>query len=512
MHVESKYFNLMPACSYIIIEAHPLLDNDIQNPRPGRIYKLVFGVFYFLCSLTGQFTIIPTGWKDRVRVIITIWTVITTIIFVAVNILSLVFDVYIIAWCPYKYCGFISGIRHHKSTPLLNLTSAQNISDSSELGAVQPVNLTIFDDWQKTVLTTATVSGTISYLFMIYVLYSQYSVFKKCIFGNIKKCFKNIWKYYGEKIKPDSSGVLQSPFQDSEGNSATKLSPKQSFYFMAIFFINILVYSGMVALLFIIFAKSVDKSQKKNERIDASGLTFQLASQLCAIFSCFVFSKVAYSVRSTCSQKLPELFNKVEKAGSVNADDGNLELLIQQQYITAEDAKKGSRLHLLKVILKWYDRMLHTTLYPFGTWFAVHWILFTITAFMSISYVAEKIILELYGQEAADKKCHGEHLVSCRLRLAYVFLFALEHCILFLYPCFRAASVTTGYTTMIKKVSTAEWNKITLDEKEKFINYLKIQDCTFKISILCAKLSFGFYIAYFSIFVGILGVTLKLAL
>ena len=40
---------------------------------------------------------------------------------------------------------------------------------------------------------------------------------------------------------------------------------------------------------------------------------------------------------------------------------------------------------------------------------------------------------------------------------------------------------------------------ITLDDKEKSINYMKIQDCTFKISILCAKLSFGFYIAYFSI-------------
>ena len=50
------------------------------------------------------------------------------------------------------------------------------------------------------------------------------------------------------------------------------------------------------------------------------------------------------------------------------------------------------------------------------------------------------------------------------------------------------------------------------DDKEKFINYLKTKDCTFKISILCVKLSFGFYIAYFSIFVGIFGVVLKLAL
>ena len=72
--------------------------------------------------------------------------------------------------------------------------------------------------------------------------------------------------------------------------------------------------------------------------------------------------------------------------------------------------------------------------------------------------------------------------------------------------------MTTAYTLMIKNVSNVEWRNISVEDKERFINYIKIQDCTFKVSILCAKLSFGFNVAYFSIFVGILGVTLKLAL
>ena len=141
---------------------------------------------------------------------------------------------------------------------------------------------------------------------MIFVLYSQYSVFGGCICGNIKKCWRNIWKQCGEKLKPDSSGVhvLQSPFIDSNGNTATKLSPKQSSYFMAIFSLNILIYIGNVSLLFIIFAESVDQRQKTNEVVDATGLTFQFVSQLCAILSCFIFSKVAYSIRNTCTQKL----------------------------------------------------------------------------------------------------------------------------------------------------------------------------------------------------------------
>lgn len=144
---------------------------------------------------------------------------------------------------------------------------------------------------------------------------------------------------------------------------------------------------------------------------------------------------MACLVRSTCTQKLPELFNKVVEAANINGDDENIQELQEEGYITDVDINKanGSWLLLLKVILNWYDQMLHTTLYPFGTWFAVHWILFMIMAFMSTSYVAEKIILKLYGQEAPHRKCHSEHLVSCRLRLAYVFLFALEHCILFNY-------------------------------------------------------------------------------
>ena len=492
-----------------------------NHNEPGCLYKMVYFVFYFLCSITGQLTIIPSSCscKDGIKILIVVWTLITTVIFLCINLLSLVFDIYIIAWCRYKYCGYISVF---ETTRLLNLTMANNITNESDLGAVQAVNLTIYDDWQKTVVTTSTASGTISYLFMIYVLYTQYSILVKIpVNCKPREWLRRFWICCGEKLKPEITDVLQSPFIDSNGNTATKLSPKQSCYFMAIYSLNILVYIGSVALLFIIFAGKVDQRLKEREIIDAGGLAFQFASQFCAILSCFIFSKVAYSVRTTCTQKLPELFYKVELAaaehfgeriiGPLN-DDEHLRWLRDEKYITDEDTIKRSRLHLLKAILKWYHRMLHTTLYPFGTWFAVHWILFTVTAFMSIAYVAEKIILELYGQEAADIKCHGEHLASCRLRLAYVFLFALEHCILFIYPCFRAASVTTGYTAMIKKVSNTEWQNIDPDDKEKFLHYLKIQDCTFKISILCAKLSFGFYIAYFSIFVGILGVTLKLAL
>ena len=172
MHMEDKII-LFKQCSRPII--HLLF-----------FTKLVLYCFYFLCSFTSQLTVIPSSHKDIIKIIIVVWKLITTgMIFLPINLILLVFDIHIIAWCPYKYCGYISVIQ---KTQMLNLNEAHNITNETVFGAVQAVNLTIFDDWQKTVFTTATASGTISYLFMIFVLYSQYSVFGGCICGNIKKC------------------------------------------------------------------------------------------------------------------------------------------------------------------------------------------------------------------------------------------------------------------------------------------------------------------------------------
>ena len=230
------------------------------------------------------------------------------------------------------------------------------------------------------------------------------------------------------------------------------------------------------------FLSSLEEVWMTIRIVDAIGLASRYISQLCAIFSCFIFSKLAYSVGSTCSHELPDLFNRVDEAGPPG-DNRNVNQSIawlrNNDYIAAEDVGE-SQLHLLKAIVEWYARMIRTTLYPFGTWFAVHWILYTIAAFMSISYLTETIILELYGKQSADKECQYEVKVplSCKLQLAYRFFFAVEHCILFLYPCFRAASVTKAYSSMIKRVSETTWTNISLDDKEKFINYLQIQDCT----------------------------------
>ena len=147
---------------------------------------------------------------------------------------------------------------------------------------------------------------------------------------------------------------------------------------------------------------------------------------------------------------------------------------MSKDYLTDNDiadiAESGT-LHLttLNKLDSWYVKNVKNSINPYGTWFAVHWVLYTLTAFMSISYFAEAIIEELYGY--THKKCFSTNNTSCVLDLVYIGLFMLEHCILFLYPCFRAASVSTNRSRLIQELSGIII--IPLQEKESFCVYGK---------------------------------------
>jgi hypothetical protein len=170
---------------------------------------------------------------------------------------------------------------------------------------------------------------------------------------------------------------------------------------------------------------------------------------------------------------------------------------------------EDSYLHYMKSIDKLYARVLKDSLQPYSKWFAIHWLMYTLTAFLSVSYVIESALTDLYGD---NPNCRGEHSAKCRLIIGYKILFSLGHCMLFLYPCFRAASVTATRFRLIKRVSKAHWPNVPLPQKQAFVSYLKDQGCTFKVSILCAHISFGFDITFYSVFIGMMGVVLKLSL
>ena len=156
-----------------------------------------------------------------------------------------------------------------------------------------------------------------------------------------------------------------------------------------------------------------------------------------------------------------------------------------------------------------YLKMFKATLKPYETWFAWHWILFIFVTFMSIAYLAETIVQERYG--TGSKCADGNHTV-CMLDLVHIIIFVLQSCVLFLYPCFRAGTITASREILISRVSRSNWEEVPQSVKDSFVQYLKDQNCGFKILLMCARIEFGFNLAYLSIFIGVLGVILRLSL
>jgi hypothetical protein len=337
----------------------------------------------------------------------------------------------------------------------------------------------------------------------------------------VRRLYRRVLQYWSKSNRRDDefeSGdiITIDPFAWRREKDLTSLESGQIFYFYLILILNLTVYFAGVGIFFTLFHRRFNHSDDWNLISDIGGLAAQTYSWLCAIVSCFIFSKVAYAVRNMSANQLFACLDRVAKEVQPTAevvtshvkdtmrclqDTGNNNFM----NILRLD---GSRLHLLQSIDRLYSEVLKDWIRPYSRWFAFHWLMYTLTAFVSVAYVIESTLVDLYR----DNVCTGEHTLDCRLTITYKILFSLSHCMLFLYPCFRAASVTATRFRFIKKVSRARWPYVSLQEKQAFIQYLKDQNRTFKVSILCAHISFGFNITFYSVFIGMMGVVLKLSL
>ena len=206
-------------------------------------------------------------------------------------------------------------------------------------------------------------------------------------------------------------------------------------------------------------------------------------SLLCTIVSCFIFSKIAYSVTHRCLELYDEF--KDHRRQQTDEDGDGLERLIRRDLQ--------------------FTKMAQTTIIHFEYWFTVHWIFYTVTSFLSIALLIDT--LQHYMNSTLQPP-----IVFNQVELIVIALFTLQHCFLFLYPCFKAAAVTVGREKLIKKVNAHPVNPqhLSRERKQFYIQHLRNTKFGFRISFFCARLRFGFNVAYISIFISLLGVLLKL--
>ena len=361
---------------------------------------------------------------------------------------------------------------------------------------------------------------------MIYVLLHLYTSFGSKVHQIIcKPCTES---------KPYSDKYLL-PFNDDELENCkqgTPLKGRQALYFYFFYLLNFIVWISLVLMFSFIMYQGIQELNtfykyildEIRGRLNQIGLIFHLLSQFGAIQSCFIFSKIAYSLFNNISSNIMKEFKKiddmdpktlrkenltaevqekVENTAAHAAGDDSREVIVEVHTVsdsidTARDDEpqvkskvhdqigaefKGKtsdhespvtpevhqtrdvfeeeklqqrRIDHMKMIDQWHIGQANASIKPYGYWFAAHWLLYTITAFMTIALFAEIVANNIYSPEpwlGNRRKLEGT---------AYIFLFMLEHIILFLYPCFRAAQITKARVSLIKKVSRHSWKHLSL--------------------------------------------------
>ena len=455
-------------------------------------FKKWFGVFLHVCFyalsfLSGQLMldfIRPQNAKlKRFKVIIFLFEFPLILLFLCLNTGVLVFNFWTIFACPLPNCGYIAG-------PLeLYPYNASSEDPSTDLNQE-------YFDLHKLEFTMATLAGSLSYFIMMYILITHYSVVSTGYQNKISsfhKWFRNL-DLQNRAPENEETHTILNPFlheKEDDGDDYQKvvLYAKQICCFYLIFFLSIALFAANVTIFFVIaHAQNIEKDapddNKKyqgHEYIIYVGLAALFSSQYCAIISCFIFSKVTYAVTIKCSKQIEEYKTCIQRVEETSK-------ILHLQNRDREFVKLSKR-----------------SMKPYRFWFAVHWFLYAVTAFVSLAYLTEMIIKLLYGYLGQD--CQNDTM--CYLRIVFESLFTLQHMILFLYPCVRAASILESRKSLIEKFSNEDID-ISTALKFNFLQYMKEQRCGFMLSVFCARVEFGFNVAYLSVFLGLLGIVFKL--
>ena len=471
----------------------PIDSSNIREPPPTGCEKFCsfFAVlFYGACALSGQL-MLDFNPNDDVewRGCLCITGIPLALVFFSFNIGVLVFNCFAIFKCPYHECAYEAG-------PFQISALYYNISLNKEIeGETEE-----YIDMQKVVFTLATLSGSLSYLIMMFILYTHYSPFHT-VYHDFKhsmhRKLKSLSSQYDDEAAyppeiPRTRFVLNPfPFKQRDTTKYFKrtiLHAPQMFYFYIIFLLNIMLFMANVGvlsrLLYVDNRHPLTNKDSKESHWNYIGMTALFGTQYCSIISCFIFSKVAYAVTIECSAMM-KTFRDV--CGAAGIPD-------------------GFKLKNLHIADNKFQRLSTTSMEPFRFWFTIHWFFYAVTAFASIAYLVETTISLIYG--SLHETCHKDK-TQCTLRITYVYLFTLEHTVLFLYPCFRAASILSARNTLIRNICNKDIN--IPGEKFVFIQYMKKRKCGFLLSIFCARIEFGFNVAYISIFLGLLGIVIKFA-
>ena len=166
------------------------------------------------------------------------------------------------------------------------------------------------------------------------------------------------------------------------------------------------------------------------------------------------------------------------------------------------------RFYWLQKMDKDFIKEIKPTLDLFGVWFLVHWVMYALTTVLLTAFVLENIL-----QVASnDISSMDNNLLPSGLDLPFILylsFFTLFHAYLFLYPCFRAASIAAARVKFINIIFKKQWVNVPLGVETNFIQYLKTQEFAFRVPLFCASITFEFNWVYVALILAICGTYLN---
>ena len=471
------------------------------------------------------------------------------------NAIPVVLFLYIYKNCSldYRICYSIVLYGNNKTGDFPNIVlideDSNGKADSSLFSNKTIDNLLMFEDYSKLVLFLSSFSSFISYLlfFTAFTRLYLWQHVKRLAQENYKKEFRPTlwWKqkwsiWMGQRAPSDEEELIQPlhPFNDDDypnlvgerqplllkpdNCTSTQLKWKEVPSYAGILLVNILINCALFAV-FINYGVMVsdDKTPLQyKKKLSYKTISWEkvvlgcfVYSQCCTLSSCFLFSKLAYGIQRKCTsivnylEDIDKPNNELENVRSFVAhvvnenisdiNDNTVRLL----YLQCRDD------HFIKVAKK--------TLRLFELWFFVHWILYIITSFFTLNLFLESLLLRTDARLLVPNKAKPGIPFSTQ-EIALLGLYCASNCLFFLYPCLRAAAITESRQALIRKINMRYSKhrhliKEAPELKDKFINYLKNQDFGFKLQIMCAKVPFGYNVAYVSILISAFGILFKVA-
>ena len=563
IHVEDH----QPGEDAMLLENTDEQDGDavVRPPRPPLRVRILDG-FLELSAILGRFIIriwyslmgqyfprvykFQNMWKSKFLSFLFVLKFIffSGIICVTVNTLPTVMLMYNFIHCKTKYYDVCYSIMLHGRThssmdiPDIVLRDSDKLNDSNTQNELQE-----FEDFSKVVLFLSSFSSTISYLLFYVVLGKLYCWphMKNIIQDNYNEKFymwqyiKKKWNPANNEDKPRNEKPLQ-PFDDTQrrrqddqqnayrqpltheqdNNTTTQLTWKEARSYTGVLLANILINLALFGV-FLYGQYLHHKNTLTNEASSSAHYkikTFEKTvfaaytySLFCTLASCFLFSKLAYGIQAKY-MGIADYLEHVNIPNNQLQERGVIYQYLRRIYcrdfrITSENFVK---LYYLQERVKHINRVAKSTLKLFELWFLVHWVLYIVSSFCSLSLFLEAVADSIKGNlpRSNDEGINFQHL-----ELVFLALFSASNCLLFLYPCLRAAAITESHQRLICKINKTNTNHedISPELKDQFVSFLNSQDSGFHLQILCAKVPFGFSIAYISIFFSLFGVLLKVS-